>query len=307
MACFRSQNTMSKTVAFIGLGVMGYPMAGYLAKAGHTVRVYNRTATKSSQWVSEHGGSDHPTPAETAQGADFVMACVGNDDDLRSVALGDDGAFAGMNAGTVFVDHTTASANVARELYAVAAQRDIAFLDAPISGGQAGAENGVLTVMVGGDQAPYDRAEPVIDCYAKMIRLLGPSGAGQLTKMVNQVCIAGLVQGLSEGLHLAVASGLDGRAVVDVISKGAAQSWQMENRYETILDGHFAHGFAVDWMRKDLGIVLEEAQKAGISLPVTALVDQFYADVQSMGGNRWDTSSLYARLDAISAARFSQN
>ncbi|MEM7293306.1 MAG: NAD(P)-dependent oxidoreductase [Pseudomonadota bacterium] len=295
---------MSVTVAFLGLGVMGYPMAGYLAKAGHTVRVYNRTHAKAEKWVGEYGGSCHTSPKEAAQGAEFVMACVGNDDDLRSVVLGDDGALAGMDKGSVFVDHTTASANVARELYAIASEQGLSFLDAPISGGQAGAENGALTVMVGGDADAFERANPFIDCYAKMVRLLGESGAGQLTKMVNQVCIAGLVQGLAEGLHLAVASGLDGKAVVDVISKGAAQSWQMDNRHETMLDGKFDYGFAVDWMRKDLGIVLEEAEKAGISLPVTALVDQFYADVQSMGGNRWDTSSLFARLSAISAARF---
>ena len=295
---------MATTVAFLGLGVMGYPMAGYLAKAGHTVRVYNRTASKAESWVAEYGGSAHATPAEAASGAEFVMACVGNDDDLRSVVKGPEGALAGMDKGCVFVDHTTASANVARELHALAAEQGVEFLDAPISGGQAGAENGVLTVMVGGSQAAYDRASPFIDCYSKMMRLMGDSGAGQLTKMVNQVCIAGLVQGLAEGLHLAEASGLDGRAVVDVISKGAAQSWQMENRHETMVDGKFDYGFAVDWMRKDLGIVLEEADKAGISLPVTALVDQFYADVQVMGGGRWDTSSLFARLRAISATRF---
>ena len=295
---------MVATVAFIGLGVMGYPMAGYLAKAGHNVRVFNRTQSKGEQWVAEHGGSCHATPAEAAAGASIVMACVGNDDDLRQVTLGQSGAFEGMDSGSIFVDHTTASANVARELYDIAKDKGIAFLDAPVSGGQAGAENGVLTVMVGGDQGPYDTAQPFIDCFAKMIRLMGESGAGQLTKMVNQVCIAGLVQGLSEGLLLARASGLDGKAVVDVISKGAAQSWQMENRYETMLDGKFDYGFAVDWMRKDLGIVLEEAQKVGIGLPVTALVDQFYAEVQSMGGGRWDTSSLFARLEAVSAARF---
>ena len=295
---------MTATVAFIGLGVMGYPMAGYLAKAGHTVRVYNRTYAKAEQWVAEYGGSFHRTPAEAAAEASIVMACVGNDDDLRQVTTGQSGAFEGMSSGSVFVDHTTASANVARELYAVTKEKGIAFLDAPVSGGQAGAENGALTVMVGGDQSAYDVAQPFIDCFAKMIRLMGDSGAGQLTKMVNQVCIAGLVQGLSEGLHLARASGLDGKAVVDVISKGAAQSWQMENRYETMLDGKFDYGFAVDWMRKDLGIVLEEANKVGISLPVTALVDQFYAEVQSMGGNRWDTSSLFARLETVSKARF---
>ncbi len=295
---------MSTTVAFIGLGVMGYPMAGYLARAGHTVRVYNRTPAKAQKWVSEYGGSCHPTPASAAEGASIVMACVGNDDDLRQVTIEANGAFEGMSPDSIFVDHTTASANVARELYALAGENNIAFLDAPVSGGQAGAENGSLTVMVGGDQASYDTASPFIECFAKMVRLMGDSGAGQLTKMVNQVCIAGLVQGLSEGLHLARSSGLDGRAVIDVISKGAAQSWQMENRYETMLDGKFDYGFAVDWMRKDLAIVLEEAKDRGIGLPVTALVDQFYAEVQSMGGRRWDTSSLFARLEMISAARF---
>ena len=295
---------MSTTVAFIGLGVMGYPMAGYLAKAGHTVRVYNRTNAKAEKWVAEHGGSCHPTPATAAEGASIVMACVGNDNDLRQVTVDDNGAFDGMSADSIFIDHTTASANIARELHGLARKKNISFLDAPGSGGQAGAENGALTVMVGGDQTPFDSARPFIDCFAKMVRLMGDSGAGQLTKMVNQVCIAGLMQGLSEGLHLARSSGLDGSAVIDVISKGAAQSWQMENRYETMLDGKFDYGFAVDWMRKDLAIVLEEANDRGISLPVTALVDQFYAEVQSMGGKRWDTSSLFARLEAISAARF---
>ncbi len=295
---------MSTTVAFIGLGVMGYPMAGYLAKAGHTVRVYNRTIAKAEKWVAEYGGSCHSTPASAAEGASIVMACVGNDDDIRQVTIGVNGAFEGMTPNSILVDHTTASANVARELYASAREKNIAFLDAPVSGGQAGAENGALTVMVGGDSEPFDSARPFIDCFAKMVRLMGDSGAGQLTKMVNQVCIAGLMQGLSEGLHLARSSGLDGSAVIDVISKGAAQSWQMENRYKTMLDGKFDYGFAVDWMRKDLAIVLEEANDRGISLPVTALVDQFYAEVQSMGGRRWDTSSLFARLEAISAARF---
>lgn len=284
------------TVAFIGLGVMGFPMAGYLAKNGLDVRVYNRTAAKAASWVKENGGTACATPKEAAEGADVVFACVGNDDDLRSVVLGDEGAFAGMQSGTLFVDHTTASAAVARELYAEGGQQGIEFLDAPVSGGQAGAENGQLTVMVGGDQAAFDKAEPLIQHFAKSVRLLGPSGSGQLTKMVNQICIAGLVQGLSEALHFAECSGLDGRAVIDVISKGAAQSWQMENRYETMLDRKFDYGFAVDWMRKDLGIVLDEAKRNRASLPVTALVDQFYADVQDMGGNRWDTSALLARL-----------
>ena len=284
------------TVAFIGLGVMGFPMAGYLAKNGLDVRVYNRTAAKAASWVKENGGTACATPKEAAEGADVVFACVGNDDDLRSVVLGDEGAFAGMKSGTLFVDHTTASAAVARELYAEGGQQGIEFLDAPVSGGQAGAENGQLTVMVGGDQAAFDKAEPLIQHFAKSVRLLGPSGSGQLTKMVNQICIAGLVQGLSEALHFAECAGLDGRAVIDVISKGAAQSWQMENRYETMLDRKFDYGFAVDWMRKDLGIVLDEAKRNRASLPVTALVDQFYADVQDMGGNRWDTSALLARL-----------
>jgi len=283
-------------VAFIGLGVMGYPMAGYLAKNGLDVRVFNRTHAKAEAWVKEYGGTACATPKEAATGAEIVFACVGNDDDLRSVVLGDDGAFAGMVSGSLFVDHTTASAAVARELYAEGAEKGIAFLDAPVSGGQAGAENGQLTVMVGGDQPAYDKAEPHIQHFAKSVRLLGDSGAGQLTKMVNQICIAGLVQGLSEALHFAECAGLDGRAVVDVISKGAAQSWQMENRYETMLDRKFDYGFAVDWMRKDLGIVLDEAKRNRASVPVTALVDQFYADVQDMGGNRWDTSSLIARL-----------
>lgn len=284
------------TVSFIGLGVMGYPMAGYLAKNGHDVRVYNRTQNKAAAWVKEHGGSAHDTPAACAESADVVFACVGNDDDLRSVTTGDNGAFSAMKKGTIFCDHTTASAKVARELYALAAESGVAFLDAPVSGGQAGAENGALTVMVGGDQAVFDKAEPLIELFSKSVKLMGGSGAGQLTKMVNQICIAGLVQGLSEGLHFAEAAGLDGRQVIDVISKGAAQSWQMENRFETMLDRKFDHGFAVDWMRKDLGIVLDEATRNKTSLPVTALVDQFYADVQELGGQRWDTSSLLARL-----------
>ena len=284
------------TVAFLGLGVMGYPMAGYLAKNGHEVRVYNRTASKAADWVKEHGGTACATPKEAATNAEFVMACVGNDNDLRSVVLGADGAFAGMSADSLFVDHTTASAVVARELHAIAAKQGVAFIDAPVSGGQAGAENGALTIMAGGGSAPYKRAEPLMQHYGKSVRLMGESGAGQLTKMVNQICIAGLVQGLSEGLHFAECAGLDGRAVIDVISKGAAQSWQMENRYEGMLDRKFDYGFAVDWMRKDLGIVLDEAKNNNASLPVTAMVDQFYADVQSVGGSRWDTSSLIVRL-----------
>lgn len=283
-------------VAFIGLGVMGYPMAGHLQAKGHDVCVYNRTPARAQGWVSEHGGSSAPTPREAAAGAEFVLCCVGNDDDLRSVTLGADGAFAGMNPGNVFIDHTTASAQVARELAVQAAERELGFLDAPVSGGQAGAENGVLTVMVGGEQAFYDRAEPVIAAYARMVRLMGHSGAGQLTKMVNQICIGGLLQGLSEALHFAQCAGLDGRAAIDVISKGAAQSWQMENRHQSMLEGRFDFGFAVDWMRKDFGIVLDEARHNGAQLPVTALVDQFYAEVQAAGGGRWDTSSLITRL-----------
>ncbi|WP_456390191.1 NAD(P)-dependent oxidoreductase [Profundibacter sp.] len=283
-------------VAFLGLGVMGYPMAGHLVAAGFEVCVYNRTAAKAEGWVKEHGGTFAATPLEAVQGCEFVMSCVGNDDDLRAICTGDDGAFGGMDAGTVFVDHTTVSAKVTRELSAIAADAGIGFVDAPISGGQAGAENGVLSVMCGGEQDAYDRAEPVIDAYARTCKRLGESGAGQLTKMVNQICIAGLVQGLSEGLHFAEKAGLDGRAVIDVISGGAAGSWQMMNRYETMIDDEFEHGFAVDWMRKDLGICLDTADENGASLPVTALIDQFYKDVQKLGGARWDTSSLIKRL-----------
>ena len=286
-------------VAFLGLGVMGYPMAGHLAKAGHEVTVYNRTAAKAEKWVAEHGGSHAATPREAAQGADFIMACVGNDDDLRGVCTGADGAFAGMAKGATFVDHTTVSAQVTAELYAEAAKADLSFVDAPVSGGQAGAENGQLVIMCGGDAPVYDVAEPVMMSYAKMCRRLGESGAGQLTKMVNQICIAGLVQALSEGLHFAEKAGLDGAAVVDVIGGGAAGSWQMVNRYKTMLDGEFEHGFAVDWMRKDLAICLATGDEIGASLPVTALVDQFYKDVQAMGGGRWDTSSLLKRLKAF--------
>ena len=283
-------------VAFIGLGVMGYPMAGYLAKAGNEVAVYNRTSSKADQWVATHGGKACATPRAAAEGASLVMACVGNDDDLRSVVLGDDGALAGMSAGSIFVDHTTASANVARELSAVAGDAGCGFLDAPVSGGQAGAENGALTVMCGGDAKTFDAARSQIDHYAKSVKLMGDVGAGQLTKMVNQICIAGLVQGLAEGLHFAELAGLDARAVIESISKGAAQSWQMENRFDTMLDRKFDHGFAVDWMRKDLGIALDEARRNDANLPVTALVDQFYSEVQKMGGGRWDTSALLARL-----------
>lgn len=278
--------------AFIGLGVMGYPMAGHLQKAGHDVTVYNRTSAKADKWVSEFGGSSAPTPAEAAKGAEFVFSCVGNDDDLRSVMLGEGGMFAGMDKGAVLIDNTTASADVARELYAAAKDQGVHFIDAPVSGGQAGAENGVLTVMCGGDQDAFDRAAPVIDAYARSCKLMGESGAGQLTKMVNQICIAGLVQGLSEGVNFGVKAGLDMEKVLDVISKGAAGSWQMENRGGTMVENKFDFGFAVDWMRKDLGICLEESKRNGARLPVTSLVDQFYAQVQERGGNRWDTSSL---------------
>ena len=285
-------------VGFIGLGVMGFPMARHLAqKGGHDLTVYNRTAGKAQKWVAEHGGRSAPTPHAAADGADFVFSCVGNDDDLRSVALGDSGALGGMRRGAIYVDNTTASAAVARELAAAAAERGVGFLDAPVSGGQAGAENGQLTVMVGGEQATFDKAKPIMDAYAKMVGLMGPVGAGQLTKMVNQICIAGLVQGLSEGIHFAKRAGLDVEKVIGVISKGAAQSWQMENRWKTMSEGKFDFGFAVEWMRKDLSICLATARQNGAQLPVTALVDQFYAEVQRMGGWRWDTSSLIARLE----------
>jgi 3-hydroxyisobutyrate dehydrogenase len=283
-------------VAFLGLGVMGYPMAGHLAAKGHTVKVYNRTRSKAEAWVAQHGGEAAGTPAAAASGCDFVMACVGNDDDLRSVTLGEDGAFGALARDAVFVDHTTASARVARELDAAARAAGAHFVDAPVSGGQAGAEGGALTIMCGGEPAAYEKAGPVIDAYARARRLLGPSGSGQLAKMVNQICIAGLLQGLSEGLAFAGRAGLDAEAVIDVISKGAAGSWQMDNRHKTMLADKFDHGFAVDWMRKDLGMCLDEARANGASLPVTALVDQFYADVQRVGGGRWDTSSLIRRL-----------
>ena len=283
-------------VGFIGLGVMGYPMAGHIAKGGHEVTVYNRTTAKAEAWVKEHGGNFGATPAEAAKDCEFVFCCVGNDQDLRSVTLGENGAFGVMKSGATFIDNTTASAAIARELSVAAAERKFDFLDAPVSGGQAGAENGVLTVMVGGDEDVFERARPVIDCYARMVGLMGPAGSGQLTKMVNQICIAGLVQGLSEGIHFAQKAGLDVASVIGVISKGAAQSWQMENRWETMNNNEYEHGFAVDWMRKDLSICLEEARGNNASLPVTALVDQFYSEIQKMGGNRWDTSSLLARL-----------
>ncbi|ABR60436.1 NAD-binding protein [Sinorhizobium medicae] len=285
-------------VAFIGLGVMGYPMAGHLkARGGHDVTVYNRTAAKAEQWAAQFGGRTAATPAEAAKGQEFVFACVGNDDDLRSVTTGENGAFETITPGTIFIDNTTASAEVARELSAAAAAKGAHFIDAPVSGGQAGAENGVLTVMCGGDVEAFEKAKSVIDAYARMVGLMGPAGAGQLTKMINQICIAGLVQGLAEGIHFGKKAGLDIEKVIEVISKGAAGSWQMENRHKTMNEGKYDFGFAVDWMRKDLDIVLAEARRNGAKLPVTALVDQFYGDIQALGGNRWDTSSLLARLE----------
>jgi 3-hydroxyisobutyrate dehydrogenase len=285
-------------VAWIGLGVMGYPMAGHIRKKGnHDLTVYNRNGAKAEAWAKEYGGKTAATPADAAMDSDFVFCCVGNDNDLREVTLGAKGAFTTVKKGAVFIDNTTASADIARELYAAAKSKGFDFLDAPVSGGQAGAQNGVLTVMIGGDQAAFDKAKPVIDHYARMVNLIGPAGAGQLTKMVNQICIAGLVQGLSEGIHMAQKAGLDLQKVMDTISKGAAQSWQMENRWKTMNEGKYDFGFAVDWMRKDLGICMEEAKRNGASLPVAQIVDGFYADVQKMGGNRWDTSSLLARLN----------
>ncbi|MDH5556666.1 MAG: NAD(P)-dependent oxidoreductase [Alphaproteobacteria bacterium] len=286
---------MSK-VAFIGLGVMGYHMAGHLKSGGHDVTVYNRTAAKAEAWVKQHGGASAATPREAAADCDIVFCCVGNDNDLRGVVLGDDGILAGMKAGATLVDNTTASADVARELYGEAKSRGLKFIDAPVSGGEAGAQNGALTVMCGGDQDVFDAAQPVIDCFARAVTLMGPAGSGQLTKMVNQICIAGLLQGLSEGMNFGSRAGLDMGKVLDVISKGAAQSWQMENRGTTMCQGEFEFGFAVDWMRKDLSICLEEAKNNGARLPVTALVDQFYAQVQARGGKRWDTSSLMQLL-----------
>ena len=286
---------MAKT-AFLGLGVMGFPMAGHLMRAGHAVTVYNRSPAKAEAWVAQHGGAHAPTPREAAAGADFVMACVGNDDDLRQVCLGPDGAFAGMAPGAVFVDHTTVSAKVTRELAEAAHRAGLGYVDAPVSGGQAGAENGQLSVMCGGSPEDYAKAEPVIDAYARICRRMGEAGAGQMAKMCNQIAIAGLVQGLSESLAFAERAGLDTALLVEVISQGAAGSWQMANRHKTMAEGHFDHGFAVDWMRKDLAICLETADEIGASLPVTALVDQFYHEVQRMGGGRWDTSSLIARL-----------
>ncbi len=286
-------------VAFVGLGVMGYPMAGYLVKAGHDTVVYNRTVSKAEQWVAEYGGSIATTPGEAAERADVVFSCVGNDDDVREVLLSGDGVLAGIGKGTIIVDHTTASATIAREVYAAAAGNSVGFLDAPVSGGQAGAENGQLTVMVGGDEDIFRRAAPVIDCFAKAVTHIGPVGSGQLAKMVNQICIAGVVQGLSEGLHFAQCAGLDPAIVIESISKGAAQSWQMENRWQTMVNDEFEFGFAVDWMRKDLGITLDEAQQNGAQLELTKLVDRYYAEVQAMGGCRWDTSSLIARLKKV--------
>ena len=287
---------MSHKVAFIGLGVMGFPMAGYISNAGHDVTVYNRTSAKADKWTQTYKGQTASTPAEAAKEADFVFTCVGNDNDLKEVTIGDDGAFQSVKKGAVFIDNTTASAKVARELFNISTEKGFGFLDAPVSGGQAGAENGALTVMVGGEQSDYDKAEPVIDCYSKKIKLLGSSGSGQLAKMVNQICIAGLVQGLSEGLRFGQNAGLDMESVVEVISKGAAQSWQMENRYKTMIDDKFDYGFAVDWMRKDLGIAMEEAKSNGSKLPVTEIVDKHYEDVQKNGGNRFDTSSLITLL-----------
>jgi 3-hydroxyisobutyrate dehydrogenase len=285
-------------VAWIGLGVMGYPMAGHIRKkGGHELTVYNRNGAKAEAWANEYGGKTAPTPAEAAKDQDFVFCCVGNDNDLREVTLGAQGAFNTVKKGAVFIDNTTASANIARELYAAAKGKGFDFLDGPVSGGQAGAQNGALTVMVGGGQAAFDRALPVIDTYARMVTLIGPAGAGQLTKMVNQICIAGLVQALSEGIHFAQHAGLDLQKVMDTISKGAAQSWQMENRWKTMSEGKFDFGFAVDWMRKDLAICMDEAKRNGAQLPVSAIVDGYYAEVQKMGGSRWDTSSLIARLN----------
>ena len=287
---------MSCNVAFVGLGVMGYPMAGYISKAGHNVTVYNRTTTKADKWLLEYKGSKADTPAKAADGADFIFTCVGNDNDLREVTFGNNGIFKTIKKGTIYIDNTTASATIAREINDYAKKNAFGSLDAPVSGGQAGAENGALTVMIGGDQADFDKAKDKIDCYSKKMKLLGEAGSGQLAKMVNQICIAGLVQGLSEAINFGVKSGLNMKDVIEVISKGAAQSWQMENRYLTMLDDKFEHGFAVDWMRKDLKIAMEEAKNNGSLLPVTEIVDNYYAEVQEMGGNRWDTSSLIRRL-----------
>ncbi len=291
---------MKHKLAFIGLGVMGFPMAGHLQKNGHSVKVYNRTSSRADDWVNQFGGTKADSPKSAAQDCDFVFCCVGNDEDVKSVLLGDCGALAGMKSGAILVDHTTASAELAKELYAQSQKYHVNFLDGPVSGGQQGAEKGALSVMIGGDQKDFERVKPIIDCYAKAATLIGPVGSGQLCKMVNQIAIAGLLQGLAEGLNFAKNAGLDTEKVISVISKGAAQSWQMENRCQTMLANDYNHGFAVDWMRKDLGIVLAEAENNKTSLPVTALVDQFYADIQSMGGGRWDTSSLLARLQKLS-------
>ena len=287
---------MSCKVAFIGLGVMGYPMAGYISKAGHDVTVYNRTKAKAEKWVNEYKGKLADTPMDAAKDCGFIFTCVGNDNDLKEVTLGDKGLFKTAKKGAIYIDNTTASANIARELYKDAKAKGFEFLDAPISGGQAGAEGGVLTVMVGGDETPFKKAEPVIDCYSKKIKLLGPSGSGQLTKMVNQICIAGLVQGLSEAINFGMNAGLNMHDVIEVISKGAAQSWQMENRHKTMIEDKFDYGFAVDWMRKDLKIAMEEAKKNNSPLPITKIIDEYYAEVQKMGGQRWDTSSLIKRF-----------
>lgn len=291
-----ANQTGNKKATFLGLGVMGYPMAGHLKTKGYEVTVYNRTASKAEQWVNQYGGKSESTPAKASEGADMVFACVGNDNDVEQVCCGESGAFQSMKPGSVFVDHTTASATVARKMYAVARESGLKFLDAPVSGGQAGAENGILTIMVGGEQEVFDSAKPAMECYGKAVTLMGPSGAGQLTKMVNQISIAGLVQGLAEALNFATRSGLDEKLVLDVISKGAAQSWQMVNRGETMVDDKFDFGFAVDWMRKDLAICLAQGNEVGARLPVTALVDQFYAEIQAKGGARWDTSSLIRLL-----------
>jgi 3-hydroxyisobutyrate dehydrogenase len=288
---------MSCNVAFIGLGVMGYPMAGYISKAGHNVTVYNRTSTKADKWIAEFKGSKAETPAKAADGADFIFTCVGNDNDLKEVTFGDNGIFKTIKKDAIYIDNTTASATIAREIYKYSIKNNFGFLDAPISGGQAGAENGALTVMIGGDQKNFDKAKNIIDCYSKKMKLLGTAGNGQLAKMVNQICIAGLVQGLSEAINFGMKAGLNMEDVIEVISKGAAQSWQMENRYKTMINDKFDHGFAVDWMRKDLKIALDEAKKNNSLLPVTEIVDQYYEEVQKMGGNRWDTSSLIKRLN----------
>ncbi len=289
---------MSKKIAFIGLGVMGFPMAGHLAKAGHQVTVFNRTQSKAEKWVETFGGTLAKTPKQAAENAEIIFACVGNDQDLEHITIGEHGAFHGMNQNSIFVDHTTASANVERKLFEIAQKRGFSMLDAPVSGGQIGAENGVLTIMVGGEESVFQIAEPVMQCYAKKVKHFGEIGNGQLTKMVNQICVVGLIQGLAEGLHFAKAAGLDANAVIETISKGAAQSWQMDNRAQTMIEGKFDFGFAVDWARKDLGIVLDEARRNGAHLPITALIDQFYSEVQAMGGNRWDTSSLITRLES---------